>query len=47
MVMGSCGGTPEWGGRLHAQGKVILRQSGYVAGDEITLEEIIQKALNP
>jgi thiol-disulfide isomerase/thioredoxin len=32
---------------LNAQGKVILKQSGYVAGDEMTLEDKIQKTLNP
>jgi thiol-disulfide isomerase/thioredoxin len=32
---------------LDAQGRVILKQSGFVAGDERILEDKIQKALNP
>jgi glutathione peroxidase-family protein len=32
---------------LDAQGKVLLKQNGYVAGDEIILEGKIQKILNP
>jgi thiol-disulfide isomerase/thioredoxin len=32
---------------LDAQGNVILKQNGYVVGDEKILEDKIQKALNP
>lgn len=32
---------------LDAQGRVLLKQNGYVAGDEIILENKIHKILNP